>query len=160
MRYPAIFLVAMAISACGQSPAPPPAESQEPAAQIEPASSAPASGYSPLPAGVALTSPFHIRNDRIYQNDRGETRRRVAIELLDVEIAQAPNLLTDAMEDAGYTSTGRREGKNGRFSLRFKKAGEPNIAVDFLPDLEREPNNPDAKSLIVIAWELRPAPQA
>lgn len=113
-----------------------------------------------IPGKVNFNIPSQLRSDKTYQTKAGATRRKVVYELLEAGPNQAEAAVTGVLVAAGYAAEEPKEGKNGRFSIRYKKPKAPNITATFYPQLAKKPASPDAKSMVALSWQTKRAPKA
>lgn len=132
---------------------------EAPAAGSVAATAEAAGGYRPLPGGVELGLDSHMRSDRIYETAKGATRRKVSYEVLSGSLEESVETVEQSLADAGYKAKPRKEGKNGAFSISFKKKKAKTLKVDFNPNVGKKPANPDALHLVAVSWQLKAAPK-
>lgn len=113
-----------------------------------------------LPGKANFNIPSQLRSDKTYQTKAGATRRKVVYELLEATPDQADSAVGSVLEQAGYRLADRKEGKNGQFSIRYKKKKAATITVTYYPKLAKKPANPDAKSMVALSWQTKKAPKA
>lgn len=147
--------VVMVLSACGgkEPTAVPVADSTAPVVAAD------VGGYRPLPGGVELGLAAHLRSDRIYETEKGATRRKVIYEVLKGSQQDAVANVEQALAAAGYTAQARKNGKNGAFTIPYKKSKSPTLNVQFNPRVGGKPANPEAKHLVAVDWQVKAAPK-
>ncbi len=148
--------LAASLAACGDKE-----QAAAPAAEASTAT-APviaAGGYRPLPGGVELGLDAHLRSDRIYENKKGATRRKVTYEVLRGSQQDAVAGVERSLTSAGYVAQPRKDGKDGAFTIAYKKKKSPTLNVNFSSDVGEKPANPEALHLVVVDWQLKAAPK-
>lgn len=128
-------------------------------APVADAGAAAVEGYRPLPGGVELGLEAHLRSDRIYENKKGATRRKVTYEVLKGSQQDAVASVEQALTAAGYAAQPRNDGKNGAFTIAYKKKKTPTLNVQFNPSVGDKPANPAAQHLVAVDWQLKAAPK-
>lgn len=128
-----------------------------------PIDSEPCEGVLPwhvsLPGGVRLDVQAHLSSDEFYETKAGATRRRLVFEFLEASPAQVESLVTTAFVAAGYVADSAEQGKNGRYSIAYRKAKAANVTATYYPDVNK-PANPEAKSRVMLTWQTKRAPKA
>lgn len=153
MRYSLFSLLLVLLAACsGQEQPPSPQSSVPEAAPV-------AAPMVKLPGGVEFDIASHLRSEKTYKTKKGATRRKVVYELLDATPGEAEVAVTDVLARAGYAGEAPKPGKNGQYSIRYKKAKRPAITVTFYPKLAKKPANPAAKSMVALTWQTKKAPK-
>jgi|GEM_PF-2175870 len=112
-----------------------------------------------LPGKAEFNVPSHLRADKTYQTKAGATRRKVTYELLEAMPDQSQAAVTAALSPAGYVADEPKPGKNGRFSIKYKKKKAATITATFYPKLAKKPANPAAKSMVDLSWQTKAAPK-
>lgn len=110
--------------------------------------------YSPLPPGVVLQTPFHVRGDRIYVTPKGMTRRVGTLELLEGDAIAVATGLETQMADAGFRTlvVPQKEDGMARFAYDRKDYGRINVYAQ--ADVGANPFHPDAVGIIKFDWPL------
>jgi hypothetical protein len=67
-------------------------------------------------------------------------------------------VVSAAFQRAGFRAETPVKGKNGRYSINYKKPKAATVTVTFFPNLPKRPANPAAKSRITLTWQTRKAP--
>lgn len=156
MKYFAPLAIAALVIGCGQEPQATPqpaatvqtAESTAPTASMASAACVP--GYSPLPEGLALATPLHLRVDRIETNPQGNMRRVVALEFLSGTEDEALALVEAGMTAIGFTGGEWRSDAKGHPLLSFTKPDFGTVHVVATPVPEQGANNPSAQGVLII----------
>jgi hypothetical protein len=78
---------------------------------------------SPLPEGVVLDFPYHLRSDYFQLNVLKMIRRRVVMQYMQIDMAQAEQSLRKSMLAAGFTVYDSRPGKDNQIHDRYHKKG-------------------------------------
>lgn len=155
--FPAVLLVTLA--ACSERQ--PEAGTPEPCVVEANADSGIArlSWYPTLPGEVRFDVPAHLRSDEISITRKGATRRRLTFELLSAEPQDAQTVVSEALVRSGYSPDDAKPGAGGKISIQYRKPKSPSINVVFFPELAKQPANPDAKSMVSLSWQIKPAPK-
>lgn len=135
-RIPVAFplLLAVALASCSrdeQAPAAP----TEPAGADQSAADADANARSlsdPLPNGMKLSFPYHLRRDGIEEVDPGVFQRRVRIEYIGLDQQEAIEAITADHVAAGYKTGKVTELDNGRVRMNFRHENEDRTTVTVL----------------------------
>lgn len=159
MRSPSIAVLLLALAACSaqkqDSSAPDPC-----IVEADPgAGTAGLSWYPTLPGEVRFDVPAHLRSDEISITRKGATRRRLTFELLSAEPQDAQTVVSEALVRSGYSPDDAKPGAGGKISIQYRKPKSPSINVVFFPELAKQPANPDAKSMVSLSWQIKPAPK-
>ncbi|MCR6663415.1 MAG: hypothetical protein NVV60_09785 [Luteimonas sp.] len=158
----AVVLMSM-LAACSERQAEPPgsqdATNPAPAAiDCQPCEGA-LPWHASLPGGVRLDVQAHLSSDEFYETKAGATRRRLVFEFLEAATpAQAESLVTAAFVAAGYAADAPEQGKNGRYSIVYRKTKAANVTATYYPELNK-PANPEAKSRVMLTWQTKRAPK-
>lgn len=155
-----ILLLAF-LCACSDRPSPQaepqathaPAVAEVTAPAAAPSQSMIASGYSPLPKGLVIASPFHVRNDRIYTTKSGTTRRRAMLELLDANGSAVADSLGEQLQAQGFRPLAVDDKNDGVTRRAFVQKGRGRINLSTSADVGGRPANPEAKALLAIDWQ-------
>jgi len=116
--------------------------------------------YSPLPAGVTVSFPFHFRIDRISPNSKGKMNRRVVLEIVEGDTAAAFESAKQSLLDAGYRLNGEPKGDPAKKQLqKFKKEGSPAITLKSDTNVGKKPSNPAAIGVVYFDWLVPDAAQ-
>lgn len=156
-----IACLALALAACGEKPAPAgstPAETPKTdAAATAAAKPAPAqTGKSlagPLPQGVTLGFPVHVRYDRI-EAKKGRNQRLILVETLEEGSGKA---LRASMKAAGFRLSTpvaeiKPEEDGSRRLLFVKKGWKGNVTAIITPKGDRKLQNKNATGTIYFIW--------
>lgn len=146
----------LVLAACSDT-APPPQDAAKPVA--DDAGRAQADVGSILPGGVRFDIPAQLRSDKSYSTRAGAMRRRLVYELLEATPDQAETAVTAVFSRAGYKGEEAKPGKDGQFTIRYRKRGAPNVIATFYPGLAKKPANPAAKSMVAFSWQTKKAPK-
>lgn len=89
---------------------------------------------SPLPAGVVLNFPYHVRSHYFHLNVLKMVRRRVVIQYMRDDAAQVEQGLGTSMLAAGFSLHDRKQGGNGRVHIRYHKKGYGMAHIFLVPN--------------------------
>jgi len=158
-----VLVLLMFLAACSREQPVAPLEAEAPAAAAASVDTAPVPQgfvYSPLPEGVSIATPFHVRNDRIYSTRTGAMRRRSNLELLEGDAAAAAVAVGSQLQAGGFRSIEIEDKGDGMTRLAFikKAAGRVNLRAG--SDVGAKPANPLAQGLLSIDWQVSAAPAA
>lgn len=163
VRFSMVILTLIALSACGDKGSPSNADAPFWASDMQgagfPAAIPPASWYPRLPGGVRFEVPAHLNADVVYHSSSGAARRKLVFELLEADHVHAEAVVTEALVSDAYAPEAPKLGKEGWYSIRYRKSGEPNITVTFYPRLPRRTAHPAAKSMVAFSWQTKAAPR-
>jgi hypothetical protein len=120
-----------------------------PAQAPEAAACAPA-GYQLLPAGIALSIPYHLRADRIYSSKDGQSRRRIVLEYLDSDAGAVLASVESSMLASGFKARPRRDQPNGNIVVPYLKRDFGNLQLVLNPSPGDKPSNPAAKGTLAL----------
>lgn len=110
-------------------------------------------GYTFLPEGVAISTPYHLRSDRIYPKN-GQTRRRVAVEVLESDASTAMISFEASIVGAGFVVKSRKDRPDGEHVVTLTKKGAGATQIIANSDVGKRPFHPGAKGLITIDYQM------
>ncbi len=156
-----VIATAIALSACN-SPQPAPQSTAEASVDCPPAPApeVPKPMYDPLPDGVVLDLPFHVRSDRFYTTRGGDQRRVSTLELLDGDAGTVAREIGSALEASGFSTIAIPEKEDGVERLAFRKGGYGRINVSYQADPGDSPVNPAAVGVLKFDWPVDASPAA
>lgn len=111
-------------------------------------------GYQLMPAGVSLDIPYHVRVDRIYVHENGDSRRRIVLEYLEGDVETALSAADKSIVAAGFTAQKRRAQPNGEIAIPYAKKGHSSILVIAKASPGDKPSNPAAKGTLALDYVL------
>lgn len=154
MRLKSVAALSLVLLAgCGKEPV-----ATQPVASTNsaPAVACPQSGsaYDPLPPGLVVNVPYHLRGDRIAADKKGNYRRRVTFEYLSGDAATVFDSLVASMASAGYKAKEKKE-KDGHFGVGFNKKGVGAVLLSVNPKAVPKPAHPDAKGMFVLDFPYK-----
>lgn len=149
-----VALSLLLLAGCGKEPASPLAQPTT-GANASIATECPeTTTYDPMPPGVVVGVPFHLRSDRITSDSKGNYRRRVTFEYLSGDAASVFDSIVGSVTGAGYSAKERKE-KDGRLSIGFNKKGIGALLLSVNPNAVPKPAHPDAKGMFVLDFPYR-----
>jgi hypothetical protein len=161
--FPLAVLISLALVACGDKPAPSKGDGPFWAGDAQgngaPTALPEASWHPRLPGSVRFAVPAHLNADVVYHSKNGAARRKLVFELLEAGQAEAEAVVSEALTLDGYVAEAPKPGKDGWYSIRYRKSGAPNITATFYPKLPRKTAHPDAKSMVAFSWQTKAAPR-
>jgi hypothetical protein len=161
---PIAFLAALALSACGEKPAPATTAAPADAPAAADASKKPARAAkpgaplaAPMPQGVALTFPYHFRSDRLQESKNGQTRRVIRVEALGADPRATRKAVREDLRTAGFRPmvAAKDLPKTEDGSVRqvfIKKGWKGNVTVVVAPLGERRPAHRSAGAAVTYIW--------
>lgn len=154
MKSLAMLLAALALTGCGKEPvstAPTPAANHGSINATTAECAESAVNYDPMPEGMTVNIPYHLRGDRIYADAKGNYRRRVTLEYLDGDAGSVFDAAFMSLTSAGYVAKKKWE-KDGRFGSGFNKKGVGALLLSVNPKAVPKPAHPDAKGMLVLDY--------
>jgi hypothetical protein len=152
MKIRLLMLLAVGLAAaCSQKPQDAAPQASAPSQSSEACTQSAA--YSPLPGGIEVTFPFHLRSDRFFTNKKDKLRRRVTLELLEGDAGTAFDSASQSLVAAGYKAKGEPKGEPTTRRLQaFTKKGQPSILLASNFGVGDKPANPAAVGLVSFEW--------
>lgn len=160
-RFVLAVLVVGSLLACSRDPAPITATDAVAAGEVKPATKpcpTAAFSYEPLPAGVGLPFPVHMRDDRITAKPDGSLRRVVVFEYLEGDQRSTMDALAASLVQAGYKAGRERVRSDGRLETRFRN-GTHQLVVSVTSAAGAKPSHPSAKGTFGIGMPYTMAVQ-
>lgn len=147
--------LALLLAACQQQPAVD-STAQDGQAAGEPAATVaqptPAKPFdAALPAGVALSFPYHARSAKAVQAKDGTSWQRYTMEFLGSNPKQATLALMEDMRRAGFEA-GKPKKRKGGYRVRFAREGYGEAIAIVRPAERGKLRHPEAAGVVQLAF--------
>jgi hypothetical protein len=156
-RFRILFLLAaVALAGCSEDQ---PGQADQPGSAAPSEQSVQANDFSPillkepLPDGFVFPFRYHVRDDRIFDLDKGGTERRIVIDALDGNVTVVRKAVDHMFEQQGFKPTKPTDYRKGqRVSYRHKDGRRVNVTS--WSQTGRKPQAPGAQAVVYFGWPV------
>ncbi|MGY1425753.1 hypothetical protein [Lysobacter sp. A289] len=109
----------------------------------------------PLPEGVELAFPYHLRSDRIVEREERSDRRRIGLEYLAGDKESIFAGIEQSLVAAGFEQRERKDSENGNIRAKFDKSKVGIVIVTVTPSNDSKADHSDARGRILLDWPAK-----